>query len=471
MIRRLAEPLPLRRLLGPFVRATAALGLTWPLTRILSNAIGEIKSATPRSPGCRTIIAFNQERFRSDLQVLADTGEFRVLFLPFYWQKRIIYTFYPDDLDLMEMYRPAAGSFVAKRQALLRRWLRGVLRRLYRQLNIVAAVGAALHYKRDLDFGVASEEIGTPFIVLHRECFLASNAYTTGTSQYYRRVGPFAGSLLIVHNEHTRGIFVDANVAPPANIRSIGVLRMDDYVRRLDANKAAPVDAGRRKLVTFFSFFEGYGQWDLMPWWSRDGKEGFVQLFVQVHVEFAQLALRTPDVDFVIKPKWGGTWLDRIDRALAGAGISVNEIPNLSVIVETDAQALILNSDVITTFGSTVQLEAAIAGKPIVVPRFAEASEPYYQDWLVLTPYDHLFDIAHSPKEFSELILHRLEDWQPDDVMMGERRDAFETWVSSLDGQATERYVSAINEAIEAKSGRTAAAISVGNGAQSQGAS
>ena len=447
LIRRFIRWIPFRLVFGPLVRLASEIGLVAPLfSWLLVRAIEEWQSDTPPVTNQITILALSGSRFRKDLDILAGTGEVRVLVIPQYWQTRIIYTFYPDGTDRAEIFRPDHGSRIAKRQRALHRLLRSVLRRVYSKLGVDAVIGAAFHYKEDVDFGAASQQIGTPYVVFHRECFVASKSLRQGSTQFFRRLNRFPGALIIVHNEHTRRVLMDAGVVKPEFIRALGTLRMDDYIRRIVRTQTGPIEPRPRKLVTFFSFGEGYGQFGEMPMWSRDGKEGLVQLFVRAHVEFALLAQRLREVDFVIKPKWGGNWVQRIHAALEIEGIEVSQIANLSVIADADAQSLILESNVIAAFGSTVILEAAVAGKPVVVPLFEEAAEPEFKDWMVIPDSNRLFDVAISSSQFGDLIESRLNDWQPDDKLMRERRALFEDWVSALDGKATERYVEALRD-------------------------
>ena len=75
-------------------------------------------------------------------------------------------------------------------------------------------------------------------------------------------------------------------------------------------------------------------------------------------------------MEVVIKPKWGGRWLKQIDEILSKHDIYKGNLSNLTVDYKVDAQELISSSDVVIGFASTTLLEAAVAGKWVIVPNF-----------------------------------------------------------------------------------------------------
>src|SRR5690606_11529386 len=99
-------------------------------------------------------------------------------------------------------------------------------------------------------------------------------------------------------------------------------------------------------------------------------------------------------------------------------------------------------SDVVSAFNSTTMLEAAVAGKPVVHPMFAEAATDSYADWILLRErQEELFDVARSPEDYERTIEARLEDWSPTPDLMRRRREAFEAWIAPLDRGVADSYV------------------------------
>ncbi|MCH7540410.1 MAG: hypothetical protein IH999_08460 [Proteobacteria bacterium] len=160
-----------------------------------------------------------------------------------------------------------------------------------------------------------------------------------------------------------------------------------------------------------------------------------VKFFERSHAAFAELARDHPEVDFVIKPKWAGRWVDEVERVLRLNGTAPGDCDNLHILPDADAQRLILESDVVCGFGSTALLEAGITGKPVVVPHFDETLSPEYRDYIPFQEHFHLFDIAGSPAV--------------DEACMRERRAAFEEIVSSLKGDATEKYAALLKRVVD----------------------
>jgi len=66
------------------------------------------------------------------------------------------------------------------------------------------------------------------------------------------------------------------------------------------------------------------------------------------------------------------SWRKLVDKAFDEAGIDVRQLPNLIMDPNLDAQKLILESSVVCGINSTTILEAALAGKPVIVPYFKQ---------------------------------------------------------------------------------------------------
>jgi CDP-glycerol glycerophosphotransferase (TagB/SpsB family) len=118
-----------------------------------------------------------------------------------------------------------------------------------------------------------------------------------------------------------------------------------------------------------------------------------------------------------------------------------------------DAQSLILESDVICAINSTVMLEAGIAGKPIIVPFFKECQKSDDRlNNIKLKEYFHLFEVAIDDAELKSKILKHLRSpiKISEEVMEG-RKKVFEDFVSSMDADATERYVSLLRSMTDVK--------------------
>ena len=433
------------------VRWMVKRNIVWPIVWVYSIVIKEVTvedwSHSNEKP---TILAINANRFRKDLEILSNTKQFKILSMPFKWQQRLLSPFWTKPFPPKRYHNPDPQKdqdIIAMQQS-LRSFFRKFLPLLFKQLKIDCVIGAAIHYKQDYDFGFITHEIGVPFIVLHKENFAASQRLVEGNYNRSKNMGRFKGTHIIVHNEIMKDIFIRSGFVKPVNISALGCLRMDDYIRKVKQSNIIYENHMSKKRVALFYFQHGVGLSTLMGAWSTDGKTGFIKLFEDAHMTIARLASRYSDIEFVIKAKWGGEWVDRIKDVILKNNINPDSLKNLIITSERDAQEIILQSDVICGFGSTTILEAAITGKPVIIPFFDEAVMTEYSDSVILKDDLHHFDVAGSPAEFEEMIIKRIHDPSVDPFVLKERERLFERYVSCLAGNASERYVNLIADII-----------------------
>jgi len=431
-------------------RKVARLGVVWPFVYFCRKAITEVH-AGEIPVGKPTLLALTPERFRGDLEILTSSGDFRVLKIPTVEVCRILSLFRgSENFDLDKISRPDDDESVNRIHRELRSFLKKFLTRLYKQLKVDCVIGTALWYEQDYDWGLVSDKIGVPYVVLHKENLATAPGHVERLIYSTRRLGEFKGSYIIVHNEIVKDALVCSGYVALDKTSSLGCLRMDSFVKRV--KRATKIDRypsnHHRKKVVLFSFHRGAGLWGTTDSWPQDRNVGLSRLFENVHVAFAQLAMDNSTVDFVIKPKWGGRWLDEIDYVFRKNKIPVRKLENLSIVVDVNVHDLILKSDVVCGFGSTTQLEAAIAGKPVIIPYFDEALRPEYADFIHFKNEFHLFDVAHNPEELKALVISRLDKPMIGQDCMRKRYSAFEKYVSSLNGDALEKYTRVIKRII-----------------------
>jgi len=442
----------------------AEASFVWPFVFLYGKVIEEVESGT----GCNntqkpTILALNPDRFRGDLQCLANSGEFRVLKVPFQWQTRVLALFWTKQLrqefDLVKYYNPEGDPLITKIQYELRSFLRKFLPSLYTHLKVDCVIGAAIHYKQDYDWGLVSDEIGVPYVVLHRENLVTAPGHIKHNHDRFGKMGTFKGSHIIVQNDVMRDVIIRSGFTTAEKTSALGALRMDDYIKRIrrSADRKSANLGQKRKMVVLFSFHHGTGMLGVFQKknqnvaWAEESDFGWKGLFNHVHTAIAQLAVEHSEVDFVIKPKWGGSWIEKIDSVLLENGIDQSKLGNLTITAEVDAHDLILASDVLCGFGSTALLEAAIAGKPVIVPYFDEVSDPKYADYVQFRNELDIFDVAHSIDDFKELIVRRLSCPDISDDCMERRYAVFEKYVSSMNGDALGKYVRIMKQVIHEK--------------------
>jgi hypothetical protein len=84
------------------------------------------------------------------------------------------------------------------------------------------------------------------------------------------------------------------------------------------------------------------------------------------------------------------------------------------------------------------------------MPYFKELQAPKYDDYIIFREllHLHLFDIAKDVNELESIIIDRLHNPTIDEKIMEERNALFEKYVSSMKGDATEKYVALIKSVV-----------------------
>ncbi len=428
--------------------------IVWFYSRIIHEVGGH--------SGLPTILAINSKRFRDDPQHLIETGKFRVLGLGFDWLAILGSQFYAPGMGRAR-YHPEADETLALAQKRYWEFLSEFLPRLYRKLGVDCVVSACIDYPQDFDWGVITHRTGTPFIIFHKENLATSPGMIERFETWSGSLGKFKGTHVIVHNDTVRQALIRPGYVQPDQISSLGCLRMDAFLNDI-RNGKAETSTRERPLVTFFSFGPGIGLGKLFGgprlWPDEAGGIGFFKAFRSAHIAIARLAQDHPDIDVIIKPKWGGDWIEKIIDVLHNTGIDIDDIPNLSIQPDVSAQDLIFSSTVVVSYGSTVQLEAAVAGKPVVVPFLDEMHEDRYQDLIFFRDQmDDLFDVARTDIEFRSIIEKRLKDPEISERCMTQRRKSFDSLVSCIQGGAADRYSDFVLQSIAKQKAINQAAI------------
>jgi hypothetical protein len=379
-----------------------------------------------------TILALYPEHFRGDLEVLVSTGEFRVLQIPVHWQTRLIYQYYHKNVNRLDIHNPSPDDPLYKNKKELQCFLTDFLSKLYKKLNVDCVIGSHIEYRENLDWGEVSNNIGVPYIVFHRENLIGSPNMKKFVLKRVKRIGCFNGSHMVVHSEVCRQLYVDNGYVGPDRISALGCLRMDNFIKKVQQCKTV---TNRRKKVVIFPFYLSH---------FRDNS--LYPFFREVYTTFLKFANEHSEIDVVIKPKKKEykKLCEMLDRIIEGTEIVLEKISNLYITSDLDAQKLLFEADVVCGLKTTALLEAAIAGKPVIIPYFKDLQDPKYDGDIYFRDFLHLFDIAKDVNELESIIIDRLHNPTIDEKIMEERKAFFEKYVSSMKGDATEKYVALI---------------------------
>jgi hypothetical protein len=428
----------------------ARLGWYWPFVKILTRVIEARDSAgAPPAADAYTLLALMPESFRGDLDILAASGRIRVLQVPNHWQTRLMYLFYPNLPQAQIDMNPAPGAPQAKCKERLQRFYEGVLPAVYARLDVDCVLSSHLRWPADVDWGIASKNIGVPYVILYREgLFAASEELRSSMPRRFKLWGDFPATHMVVHNDIGRQYCVDVGYIAPERVSSLGCLRMDSYIQRIRTYR--PSEGRPKKLVLFPpNFFIDFGV-----------DTPIYRAIQEIPVTLAKFAKMRPEVEVVFKskPKDYPNWRALIDRSFVEAGLSAHELPNLNITADLDAQELILESTVVAGLNSTAILEAAIAGKPVVVPYFSDLRQPQFERTVKFIDALQYLDVADDEAQFVQLIEQRLEDPMVSAESMKRRAEMFAKYVSDPDGGAVERYLALFERLIEETKGSPAGA-------------
>jgi hypothetical protein len=160
-----------------------------------------------------------------------------------------------------------------------------------------------------------------------------------------------------------------------------------------------------------------------------------------------QVARQNPDVQVLIRPR--GQEIDEtwgILREILGDKDSLPS--NLTVSTDGDAIQLVQAAWVIVGHNTTVLLEGLAAGKPVIVPDFAEALDERYRGYIVEVGF-----AAEYPKSEADLVRSVTVRCRDDDKISAELSqesvDALVCWTGNADGRSATRVQAAVLREIE----------------------
>jgi hypothetical protein len=379
------------------------------------------------------VLNLNKSGFLEDIEesLLSDSA-FEAMSWPIYALKACAAGLLSPQLD--NHYYASDDPAVEASKLGYRRFLLDMWRHFLAVQPIDAVISANFGYFAQREFGTALKEAGTPLVVLHKE-----NVKSPGRVQYwdaiYRTRGQFEGSKILVYNAAERDLQAKTGVAAPEQIVVTGMPRLDRIHRWRRAQ--AVNDDGKAPQVLLFSFWRkekvtGTGEWEELSWTG---------LCEGTHKGVVELARQNPHARVVIKTKALGPRIDDIWDVLRQSGEELP--PNLTVILGGDPFPLIKESRVVIGFNTTALLEALAAGKPVIVPQFAEAADARMRPLVI--DVGGAVERATSPEELVRMAsAHLSRPSAPPAELSSAASEALTYWVGNDDGQAGRRVLEAV---------------------------
>ena len=412
-----------------------------------------------------TILALKSEKFRGDLECLSRVEKFRVLYLESKWEVPIIAAFTNKKIKGYKYLNAEKGDDIYELKRKIDIYFCGFISSLLKLIEIDCVVTPNYRYIEDYPWVMSLTKKGIPHILLFREGLMNTERLFEGITARHALYKRYPLTHLVVHNKISKRSFVESGFASEEQVSICGALRMDNLLK-LIINKDGTVRKydGRRKRVVFFFFpytTSIFGREKLSPTEALFGDKyryaesiwpQRINLFRDLHISFARLAQKLPDVDFVIKPKPKhinkGVSGDEYLKIINELGIDLNKLDNYTIEPNVNVHDLIINSDVIIALQSSTVLESAIAGKHVIFPLFYNYKETKnFNDFMWRNHLD-LFDVAESAEELEALVVKRIEKPEIDEEFMKGRRELFKEYFSDLDGVALKKYSETIENIV-----------------------
>ena len=368
-----------------------------------------------------------------DMAVLSADKRIRALDLNEPWLAYIAYAFLPQGLGFTRYVTRTPDPEIRDARAALRGFLRAFLPHFYRCVPAACLVRTDLKLQSDYDWSAISEQVGVRYVLLQRENLLGQGAARLERRiQRDRAIGNFEGSHIITYNKQTKDLYVDCGVARSDIISALGCLRMDPMLHRLCAPTSAP---GSRRITLFA----------IRPNVLRhSGDPALKRMIEDVYSALAELILMRPGLSVVVKIKTQFV-KDRLDKSitafLRSRDFDMDKLTGLSFTAEGDAHSHIMASDVVIGMRSTTLLEAAVSGRPVVLPLFEGLRTTQYMDEMTFIDDLAIFDMPGNKAEFKSVIERRLDAPIVEEALMRRRWEVFEKYFHARDGRARDRIV------------------------------
>lgn len=382
------------------------------------------------------ILFLTIEKFRKDHELLSKDNRINSSTISEVWLNIFFKIYYGKEKIervMRKSYSVNPPSFYLRKREKYHLFLDKVIKSLIKEYKLDFIVSADVRYYSNVDWGMVAEKNNIKWIVFHRENLYACKEIYEKVKKRHMHWKNFPGSKIFVHNKLTKNMFLESSfIRDKKKIKVIGCKRMDNLYKKIKDNNFSTT----RDSVTLFSF---------RPKCTRFPES----VFDETHKKVVLFAIENPKINVVIKPKIEiikkTDWYDSFFKCLKGISVDLKSIKNLSISPFADPHELIMRSLFTVGLNSSVVLESAITGIPVIIPYFNEMRTRKYKNKIYFRDYLDCFDTPKSSDEFMKIMYLRLKKRNISKKIQNRRVEIFENYMGKFDGLNTERYISELS--------------------------
>lgn len=448
------------RLTSPLCRFLAKHGLARMTALLLRLHIKCLqREGNKNHSGCIHALILPKAGFTEDAwTIMGGDPFFRINALDRKMVKAVFLAYLPPKID--DNHYLTDDPYIEGKKKELRAFWLYVLEHLKKIVRIDVILTGNYSYAAEQELTAACRREEIPFIAIHKECLKTPALEDFFKKKYETRKPPFQGLRICVYNELEKGIQERAGVTQAERIIVTGMPRLDRiHSLRREMTKRDKRLQNTRPCVLFFSFNEKTGlpsigiktESQLEKLGDKYDRLSWKRLTEDAHLAMVKLAQQEPGLDVVVKTKGDGN-AKRVMEKYYGKKMRLPR--NMKIIAGGDPLKLIEDCDVVCGFNSTALIEAVAMGKPIVVPRFAEAQSDELAPYVVDIG-DTVF-YAGSQDELIDILRVSCIDSDKEESTQldAKTKQILKRWTGNTDGKAGQRVRAVIEQVVKERRNR-----------------
>lgn len=392
----------------------------------------------------KKIIFLSHQRFRGDIEVI--NKKFCGLIIPYFLQTFFLFLAFNTEkkIHISNFFSKSNKKYKFGREK-LRTLLCFYLIPVLKLLKVKIIISPSIHYIQDIDIGIAGKMKGMNFLIFHKENLTILPEQIKSLIKLYSKFDKITLDLVIFHNKQTKKMFLRSKLLTAKETNVLGSIRMEDYLYNLNKKNNG-------KVISFFSFNKissipadlKTSKIDRF----KNNKKGWNKLWDETHIKFFQLAKNNPEKKFIIKTKWGGSWISNIEN-LWMKKFNKKSLPNLVLTSDLNTHDIINQSKLVLAFNSTVLLEAGLRRIPVFVPDFYEVNT--LNKYVLHKYFPECFIKLKNMYHLENAIKDKSLKFFPTKKIMQKRRYFFKKYVNPLEKNLKSGYFSIIKKYLLSK--------------------